>query len=100
MLSMTDVLPVLIVGSYQNLIVQAIGRHGYGRHVGWKLKHRGQPGDGDEAQAEGQGSGKLEVTMAGDYESPFAERRDIHVIRIGLQARLLERLRDAPVRIA
>ena len=37
---------------------------------------------------------------AGEDEAPFAETRNIDVIRIRLQAGLLERLRDAPERVA
>src|SRR5215469_11619280 len=98
--SMTDVLPVLIVGANENLIVQAIGRHEHGRHVGWKLEHRRKSSNADKVKSCGQGGRELEIAMSGDDEPPLSERWNIDVIGIGLQTRLLQGFCDAPVGIA
>src|SRR5258708_2164565 len=97
---MTDVLPVVLIGADENLAVELVGGHGERRHVRRELKERGKAIHTDETKAWRQRLWRNEIVSAGEDETPFAERRDIDVVGIGLQAGLLERLCDAPVGVA
>src|ERR1700737_586585 len=97
---MTDVLPVVFVGADEDLAVELIGGHGERRHVRRKLKKRGKAVHTDETQSRRERFGSSVFVRAGQDEAPFAEGGDVDVVGIGLQAGLLQRLRDAPERIA
>lgn len=47
---MRDVLPVVVVGADENLIVQLIGWHGERSHVGRELEEGGEPIDAEETE--------------------------------------------------
>src|SRR5712692_7304326 len=97
---MTDVLPIVLVGADEDLVVELISGHGERRHVRRKLKKRGKAVHTDETQSGRERFGKNVFARASQDEAPFAERWDVHVIGIGLQAGLLQRMRDAPEGIA
>ena len=90
---MTDVLPVVFVEADQDLVVELIGRHGERSHVRRKLEQSGQAFDVDETKTAGKRSRRSVFVRGGEDESPLAEGRNVDVIRIRLQASLLERLR-------
>ncbi len=54
----------------------------------------------DEAEAAGERRWRSVVVLRGEDETPLAERGDVDVVRICFQAGLLQRVRDAPERIA
>src|SRR5271169_2953654 len=97
---MTDVLPIVFVHADEDLAVQLIGRHGERGHVRRKLEESGQAFDVDETEATGQRSWRNIFVSGREDKAPLAEARNVHVIWIRLQASLLERLRDAPERVA
>src|SRR5260370_41358044 len=97
---MTDVLPVVLVGADEYLAVKLVGGHGERRHVWGKLKKSGKAVHTNETQTGGEGFRRGVFVHAGQDKTPFTERRHVYVVRIDPQARLLQRLRDAPERIA
>src|SRR5713101_9914657 len=92
---MTDVLPVVLVDADEDLAVELIGRHGERRHVRRKLKKRGKAVYTNETQSGGEGLGRSVIVGARQDEAPFAEGGDVDVIGIGLQAGLIQSMRDA-----
>src|SRR2546421_1691726 len=97
---MTDVLPVVLVGADKDLAVELIGGHGERRHVRRELKKRGKAVHANKTQTGGERLGRSVIMSASQDEAPFAEGRDVDVVGKGLQAGLLQRLRDAPKGIA
>src|SRR5258708_6628730 len=97
---MTDVLPVVLIGADEDLAVELVGGHGERRHVRRKLKKRGEAVHTNETQSGRERFGSSVFVHAGQDEAPFAEGGDVNVVGISLQAGLLQRLRDAPERIA
>ena len=82
---MTDVLPVVLVGADEDLAVELIGGHGERRHIRRKLKKRGKAVHTDETQTDGERCGKSVFVLAGEDETPFAERGNIDVVGIGFE---------------
>src|SRR5438046_9803305 len=97
---MTDVLPVVLVGTDQHLAVELIGGHGERRHVRRKLKERGKAVHTHKTQTAGERRGKLVFVHAGEHKTPFAERGDVDMVGMDLEASLFQRLGDAPEGIA
>ena len=71
-----------------------------GRHVGRELEHRGMPFTSMKRRPDGKRNRRRVIVGGGEHESPFAEGGNVDVVRIGVEAGLLEVLRDAPERIA
>ena len=97
---MTDVLPVVFVGADENLAIQLIGWHGKRRHVRRKLKESRQTFDVDETETAGKRNGWSVFVRGREDEAPLAKTWNIDVIGMRLKAGLLERLCDAPERVA
>src|SRR5437660_2471217 len=96
---MTDVLPVVLVGTDKHLAVELIGGHGERRHVRRKLKERRKAVHTHKTQTGGERRGRLVFVPAGEYKTPFAERGDVDMVGMRLEASLFQRLGDAPEEI-
>src|ERR1700730_11488692 len=97
---MTDVLPVLVVSPDQHLIVQPVRWHGHWGHVGRKLKKYRKALHAYKSKSSGQGCRQVIVTKARDYKSPLTKGRNIDMIRVRPEPRLLECFGDAPEGVA
>src|SRR5437879_1750762 len=98
--SMTDVLPVVFVSADEDLAVELVGGHGKRRHVRRKLKERGKTIHTGETQSGRKRLGRSVMVSASQDEAPLAERGNVDVIGIDLQACFLQRLGDAPEGVA
>src|SRR5438477_13042948 len=84
--SMTDVLPVVLVGANEDLAIELVSGHGERRHVRRKLKECWEVVYADETQSRGKRFGRQVFVSAGQDEAPFAEGGNVNVIRKSLQA--------------
>src|SRR6266852_49804 len=97
---MIDVLPVVLISADEHLVVELVWRHRERRHVRRKLEKGREAVSAKEAQSGRKRSRRSVPMRGGENEAPLAERRDVDVVWISLQPRLLQSLHDATERIA
>src|SRR5690349_15822398 len=97
---MGDVLPLALVISNKDLVIQPIRLSIHSHHVLRKTEEVRQIRRSQKFELRGKDGRRFILARSGKYEPPLPEGRNVYVIRPGLKPGLLDRVDNTPVRLS